>query len=119
MVTQEVIKTLYRQFNKPPKSVDELNLALLFDYAVENHGIFLDEESLYIGSVDPRSPFATLPLSRINEIVEFETVIAVVLPAAIVFLNKEDSDVNIHIRLDDDEEDRSIWSKLKSCFKHL
>ncbi|MDE5918327.1 MAG: hypothetical protein K2L91_00380 [Duncaniella sp.] len=118
MVTQEVIKTLYRQFNKPPKSVDELNLALLFDYAVENHGIFLDEESLYIGSVDPRSPFATLPLSRINEIVEFETVIAVVLPAAIVFLNKEDSDVNIHIRLDDDEEDRSIWSKLKSCFKH-
>ncbi len=115
MVTQEVIKSLYRQFNKPPKSADELNLALLFDYALENHGIFLDEENLYIGSVDPKSPFATLPLSRINEIVEFETVVAIVLPAAIVFLNKENSDVNIHIRFDDDEQP-SLWGRLKSCF---
>lgn len=117
MVTQEVIKTLYRQFNRPPKSVDELNLALLFDYAVENHGIFIDEEALYIGSVDPKSPFATLPLSRVNEIVEFESVIAIVLPAAIVFLNKDNSEVYIHVRLDDDEEDTTLWGRLKSYFK--
>ncbi len=117
MVTQEVIKTLYRQFNKPPKSTDELNLALLFDYVVENHGIFLDEDNLYIGSVDPSSPFAMLRLSRINEIVEFESVVAIVLPAAIVFLNKDDSEVYIHVRLDDDEEDGSLWGRLKSCFK--
>ncbi len=116
MVTQEVIKTLYRQFNKPPKSVDELNIALLFDYAVENHGIYLDEECLYIGSVDPKSPFATLPLDRINEIVEFESVIAIVLPAAIVFLGKDNSDVNVHIRLDDDEAEHTLWGKIKACF---
>lgn len=115
MVTKKVIQTLYRQFNKPPKTADELNIALLFDYALENHGIFIDEDNLYIGSVDPKSPFATLPLRRIHEIVEFETCIAIVLPAAIIFLNKEDSEVYIHLRLDDPDENPSIWEKLKQA----
>ena len=114
MVTKKVIQTLYKQFNKPPKSTDELNISLLFDYAADNHGICIDEDSLYIGSVDPASPFAALPLSRINEIVEFETCIAIVLPAAIVFLNKEDSNVNIHLRMDEDNP--SLWERVKSAF---
>lgn len=116
MVTKKVIDTLYKQFNKPPKSPDELNLGLLFDYAFENHGIFIDENHLYIGSVDPKSPFAMLPLSQINEIVEFDKVIAIVLPAAIVFLNKDDSEVHIHIRMEDEKP--SVWSRLKSKLSH-
>ncbi|MDE6370120.1 MAG: hypothetical protein K2K92_01365 [Duncaniella sp.] len=111
MVNKKVIQTLYRQFNKAPKSPDELNIGLLFDFALDNHGICIDEENLYIGSVDPASPFATLALRRIHEIVEFEKVIAIVLPAAIVFLNKENSDVNIHLRLED--EAPSMWGRLK------
>lgn len=114
MVTKKVIQTLYKQFSRPPKSADELNTSLLFDYALENHGIFIDEESLYIGSVDPSSPFATIPLSRINQIVEFETCLAIVLPASIIFLDKEDSDVNIHLRLDDDRP--SLWQRIKQAF---
>lgn len=113
MVTKKVIQTLYRQFNKPPKSPDELNLGLLFDYAMENHGIFIDEDNLYIGSVEPSSPFATIALKRIHEIVEFETVLAIVLPAAIVFLNKEDAEVNIHLRLEDDNP--TMWQRLRSA----
>ena len=113
MVTKKVIQTLYRQFNKPPKSPDELNLGLIFDYALENHGIFIDEDNLYIGSVEPSSPFSTIALKRIHEIVEFETVLAIVLPAAIVFLNKEDSGVNIHLRLEDDNP--TVWQRLRSA----
>ena len=75
MVTKKVIQTLYRQFRKPPKSPDELNLGLIFDYAMDNHGIFIDEDNLYIGSVEPSSPFATIELKRIHEIVEFEKVL--------------------------------------------
>ncbi|MCM1521371.1 MAG: hypothetical protein NC039_01805 [Muribaculaceae bacterium] len=115
MVTKKVIQTLYKQFNKPPQSTDELNIALLFDYAMENHGIFIDEDNLYIGSVDPSSPFATLQLSRIHEIVEFESCIAIVLPSSIIFLNKENSDVHIHLRLDDDTP--SFWNRLSGVFR--
>lgn len=115
MVNKEVIKTLYRNYSRPPKDTDELNIGLLFDYALDNHGIFVDENSLYIGSVDPRSPFATIPLRNINAIIEFEKQIAIVLHSAIVFLHKEKSDVNIHLKLQDEPE--SIWSRMKNVFR--
>lgn len=115
MVTKKVIQTLYKQFSRPPKSADELNISLLFDYALENHGIFIDEDNLYIGSVDPASPFATIPLPRINQIVEFVTCLAIVLPSSIIFLDKDDSDVNIHLRLDDEKP--SLWQRIKDAFK--
>ncbi len=114
MVTKKVIESLYRQFNRPPQSADELNIGLLFDYALENHGIVIDENDLYIGSVDPKSPFSVLPLNRIHEIVEFDDVLAIVLHSSIVFLNKNNSDVNIHIRL----ERPSAWERLKSRLLH-
>ncbi len=110
MVTKKDIDKIYRQFNHPPQSVDELNIGLLFDYAIENHGIVIDENDLYIGSVDPKSPFAVLPLDRIHEILEFEDVIAIVLHSSIVFLNKNNSNVHVHIRM----AAPSLWSRIKS-----
>lgn len=109
MVTKQVIDTLYKQYSHPPKSPDELNLALLFDYAFENHGIIIDDNDLYITSIDPSSPFACIPLDRICEIVEFSEVIAIVLPSAIIFLNKKNSDVNIHLKM----ERPSLWDRIK------
>lgn len=114
MVTKQVIQTLYKQFSKPPQSTDELNIGLLFEHAIDNHGIFIDEEALYIGSVDPKSPFANIELNRIHEIVEFESCIAIVLPRAIIFLKKENSEVYIHLRLDDDQP--SLWERAKAFF---
>lgn len=114
MVTKKVINQLYKQYNKPPREADELNIAVLFDYAMENHGIFVDEDNLYIGSVDPSSPFATLPLRRINQIVELDRHLAIILPAAIVFLSKEDSDVNIHLRLE--ELRPTLWERVREFF---
>ncbi len=113
MVTKKVIQTLYRQFNRPPKSPDELNLSLIFDYALDNHGIFIDEDNLYVGSIEPASPFSTIALRRIHEIVEFEKVIAIVLPSAIVFLSKENSDVHIHLRLEDEQP--TVWQRIKTA----
>lgn len=113
MVTKKVIQQLYKQYKQPPKSADELDISLLFDYAAENHGIFIDEDNLYIGSVDPRSPFAEIPLSKICQIVEFERFIAIILHASIVFLGKEDSEVNIHVRMDDPDDSPSVWNRLK------
>lgn len=113
MVTKKVIQSLYKQFSRPPKSPTDLNLGLLFDYALENHGIYIDEDRLYIGSVDPSSPFSSIELGRIHEIVEFENVIAIVLPRAIVFLNKENSGVNIHLNLDEDRP--TVWNRFRSA----
>lgn len=109
MVTKKVIESLYRQYKRPPVSTDELNLGLLFDYALENHGITVDENNLCIGSVGPSSPFSTIPLRHINEIVEFENVLAIVLLNSIIFLNKNNSDVNVHLRMDSS----NLWKRIK------
>ena len=115
MLNKKVIAQLYKQFPKPPKSADELNIGLLFDYCFDNHGIVIDENELFIGSVDPHSPFSCLPLRLIHEIVEFENVVAIVLHSSIIFLNKEDSGVNIHLNLNDPK--TSVWSRLVSALK--
>ncbi|MCM1356128.1 MAG: hypothetical protein NC212_06965 [Staphylococcus sp.] len=109
MVTKKLIEKIYKQYNRPPASPDELNFGLLFDYALENHGIFIDENDLFIGSVDPSSPFATIPLKHIHEILEFEDYIALVLRNSIIFLNKSNSEVNVHLRM----ASPSVWSRLK------
>ncbi|MBD5313598.1 MAG: hypothetical protein K2G41_06915 [Duncaniella sp.] len=109
MVTRQIIDKMYKQYKRPPASPDELNFGLLFAYAIENHGIVIDENDLYIGSIDPRSPFATIPLRHIHEIVEFENYLAIILRNSIIFLHKTTSDVNVHLRMDEP----SVWSRLK------
>ncbi|MDE5953703.1 MAG: hypothetical protein K2G72_03370 [Duncaniella sp.] len=109
MVTKQVIEKIYKLYKRPPASPDELNLGLLFTHALENHGIVIDENDLYIGSVDPKSPFAAIPLRHIHEILEFETCLAIVLRNSMIFLNKHNSDVNVHLRM----EEPSVWSRLK------
>lgn len=103
MITQQVIDTLYKQYKKAPKSQDCLNMPLLFDAAGENHNISVDFDDdmnaeLIIGSIDPKSPFHRMPMSHIHAIVPFEDWVAIVLHSSIIFLNKKDSRVSIHIR---------------------
>lgn len=112
MVTKQLIQQIYKLYKRPPASPDELNLGLLFNFALENHGIIIDENDLFIGSVDPKSPFATIPLRHIHEILEFENTIGIVLRNSIIFLNKHNSDVNVHLRMDEP----SMWSRLKNTF---
>ncbi|MBD5185188.1 MAG: hypothetical protein HDS11_02245 [Bacteroides sp.] len=99
MITKKVIENLYKQYRKRPDSPDELNIGLLFGPVFDNHGITLDEDNLVINSIDPASPFHTIPLKNIHEIVEFADDIAIVLHSSIIFLKKEDNRVNIHVQM--------------------
>lgn len=113
MITKEVINNIYKQCKSSrPKSPADLNLPLLFEYAIENHGIFFDEDNLIIESVGQSSPFYTLELSRILDILEFERHIAIVLPNAILFLNKADNGVHVHLR----EPSISLLDRIKNSF---
>lgn len=98
MITNNVIKNIYKQYKSRPASVDDLNLQLLFEHAIVNHGIYVDDGNLVIESVTEDSPFYSIPLDRIHGICEFERVIAIVLPSAILFLNKHDAGVNVHLK---------------------
>ncbi|MCM1336251.1 MAG: hypothetical protein NC187_04335 [Candidatus Amulumruptor caecigallinarius] len=99
MITKEVIDSIYKQYKSRPSSPDNLNLGLLFDYAIDNHAIFIDDGNLVIDSVNPDSPFHSIPLRHIHEILEFENSIGIVLDNSIIFLNKHDDAVHVHLRM--------------------
>ena len=101
MISRKIIDSLYKHYNKPPKSIDMLNLVLLFDYAAEHHKVYIDPdtEELIIPSVSPESPFHKIAIKRINAIVPFEEWVAIVLPAAIIFLNRKSNEVAVDLKL--------------------
>lgn len=103
MINQQVIDTLYRQYAKLPKSLDCLDMPLLFDSAGALHDISVDMDDdmnadLVIGSIDPTSPFHRLPMHRIHAIVPFENWVAIVMHSSIIFLNKKERKVSIHLK---------------------
>ena len=116
MISRKIIDSLYKRYNKPPKSIDMLNLVLLFDYAAEHHKVYIDPdtEELIIPSVSPESPFHKIAIKRINAIVPFEEWVAIVLHSSIIFLNKKSSKVSVNIKMPKP----SLWERVKSIFSH-
>lgn len=100
MINRQVIDTLYKKYNKAPKSPDYLDFSLLFEGTQEHHGIEIDidNDRLLINSIDPASPFHSLNLNNINAIVPFEEWVALVTRNSIVFLNNLSNKVSVHIK---------------------
>lgn len=100
MITRDNIKEIYRKYNNAPASIDELDMATLFDETAINHDVMvdLDDNTLTIGSIDAKSPFHTLSLERINAILGFDEWVAIVMPASIIFLNRKSNKVAIDIK---------------------
>ncbi len=100
MVTNKVINSIYRKYKKRPGSPDQLDIALLFQENMDQHGLYIDDNKLVVSSVEPSSPFHTIDLSRVHAILEFENVVAIVLHSSIIFFNKKDQQVHIHVKMD-------------------
>lgn len=98
MIQKKVIDAIYKKYKKRPASHDELNIPLLFEKLPEETNIEVDEKNLVINSIDPSSPFHTIPVSHIHAIVEFDEAVAIVLHSAIVFISKDDGTVHVHIK---------------------
>lgn len=111
MITKKVIDNIYKLYPSRPDSPDELNIGLLFDDVFETHGLQIDENELVINSIDPSSPFHSIPLRNIHEIVEFADDIAIVLHSSNIFLKKEDNRVHIHMK----EQTLSPFERLRSA----
>ena len=100
MITRENIQEIYRKYKNASKSIDELDIATLFDETAIHHDIMIDPEdnTLTIGSIDVKSPFHTLPLDRIHAILGFEEWVAIVMHSSIIFLNRKSPKVAIDLK---------------------
>ena len=114
MITKEAIQEIYKKYPKRAKCVDDLDFGLLFDSVGAMHDINVDFNTnrLIIGSLDTRSIFRSIPLGHIHAFVPFEEWVAIVLNASIIFLNKRNPEVSIHLK----PQEVSMADRLKSIF---
>ena len=113
MITKQVINELYKKYRKRLKKTSALPIGDLMLWVGERHDLQLtDDGCLLINSLDEYSPFRSIPLDRIHGIVPFEKSVAVVLPSSIIFLNRYDSGVHVHIK----PNPVTVWEKVRWWF---
>lgn len=109
MITKDTIKKLYKQFRHRPRSLQDRNLSLLVDYALDTDALDMDGEKLVFTHMEPSSPFREIDLERVNGVADLPDSIAVVLANSIIFINKKDLSTTAHIRA----ERPSLWQQLR------
>ncbi len=98
MITRTDIKELYKKFRRRPKRLEDRNLSLLVDYALDTDALDMDGESLVFTHMDPTSPFREIGLERVHGVADFPEAVAIVLPNSIIFINKRDLSTHVHIK---------------------
>lgn len=98
MIQKKAIDSIYKKFRRRPASPDELDIPLLFEKVPLEAGIEIDGENLIINAIDADSPFHSIPINHIHAILDFDEAIAIVLHSSIIFINKEDASISVHLK---------------------
>lgn len=98
MIQKKVIDSIYKKYRKRPESPDELNIPLLFEAVPFEAGIEIDGGDVVINSIDAASPFHRIAVNNINAILNFDEVVAIVTHASIIFINKDNAQIYVHIK---------------------
>lgn len=98
MIKKDTISSIYKKYKRKPASPDELDIPLLFEEVPEEAGVEIDGENLVFNSIDPSSPFHEIPIRNIHAIVNFDEAVAIVLHSSIIFINKDDGSIAVHIK---------------------
>lgn len=112
MITKKMIKEVYKKYHTKPKTIDCLNVSLLFDDEMQMHEIEIVDDTIEINSLEPTSLFRKIALSRVYGIENFEKSVAIVLHSSMIFLKKGAKDVAVHIK----PQPVGIWERIKMLF---
>lgn len=110
MITEKVIKEIYKKFSKSPKNIDDLRIPYFIEL-LKHHQLQYANDELIIGSLEEFNPFRRLLGRRLRGILEFDRHVALVCPSHILFLGKKDNSVQVHMK---PEKQENIFSRLFS-----
>lgn len=110
MITDQVIREIYKTNKKPPKDLNELNLPDALYLLKKNHNITLDSEDLtsaevILNDLEEFNPFRRFLVRSLHGILEFDKMMAFVFRNHILFLGKEDNQLRVHFKPEDEEEE--------------
>lgn len=98
MITQEVISEIYKNFNKPAKSEEELNLDYFVTLLSPHHDLQLEEDEIIVNGLDEFSPFKRFLKRGLYAVLEFDKNVAFVFQSHILFFSKRDKNLSVHFR---------------------
>lgn len=102
MITEQVIREIYKKFKKPNRKPEDLNLDHFVNLLRNNHIITVSEPGeVIIGNLEEFNPFRRFLIRSLTGILEFDKVVAFVFKNHILFLGKEDDSIRVHIRPED------------------
>lgn len=108
MITDQVIKEIYKKMTKPPKDRSELRLGYFKDL-LKTHNLRIDDDEIIISDLEEFNPFRRFLIRSLHGVLEFDKVVAFVFKNHILFLSKEDNNIRIHMK---PEENKSIFSRI-------
>lgn len=109
MITDQVIKEIYKKYTKPCKDPAELDLEHYLELLKENHRITSDGMEVVVEDLEEFNPFRMFLKRSIYAILEFDKMIAFVFRSHILFFSKDDDQLRVHIK---PEKSQSIFCKL-------
>lgn len=109
MITEEVINEIYKNYNKPCKNEAELNLPYFADLLKEHHRLTLKDDEVVVESLEEFSPFRRFLKRGLYAVLEFDSNVAFVFQAHILFFNKNNNKLSVHFR---PAEKRSLLDRL-------
>lgn len=122
MITDEVIREIYRTNKKPPKDPSELNLPEALFLLKDHHDLTLDSDDLskaevIINNLEEFNPFRRFLVRSLHAVLEFDHNMAFVFRNHILFLGKDDNSLRVHFKPEEDyfeseEEKPSLFSRI-------
>lgn len=95
---QQLIRSLYKRFNRRSASLDDRRLDLLCDNIVDQHGLELDDDCIVFSAMEPDAPLRSIRLDNIHGVAELGDVLAIVLHSSIIFFNRRTLRTSVHLK---------------------
>lgn len=109
MITDQVIKEIYKKYSKPCKNMAELGIDGYLSILTEHHHIVSGDMEVVVEDLEEFNPFRMFLKRSIYGILEFDRVIAFVFRSHILFFGKDSNQLRVHIK---PEKKQSFLGKL-------
>ncbi|MDE5888027.1 MAG: hypothetical protein K2J48_02595 [Muribaculaceae bacterium] len=109
MITDSVIKEIYKKFGKPHKRREDLRLDYFLPMLQTHHSIESDDFEIILNDLEEFNPFRRFLIRSMNAVLEFDKMVAFVFRDHILFLGKEDGQMRVHMR---PEEKKSFFGRI-------
>lgn len=111
MITDQVIKEIYKEYSKPHSKPEDLHLKYFVDKLSPKHNIEISNGEVVFADQEEFSPFRRFLVRSLHGILEFDTQIAFVFRNHILFLRKDSDEMRVHMK---PYEKKSLFSRLFS-----